>query len=54
MTEKEMLITMLERIGAIYYSGVSDSGIEWIEVVSGVERAVCFNFNTNGQVVNIE
>lgn len=54
MNEREMLITMLERIGAVYYTGICDDGTEWIEVASGFERAMCFNFNANGQVVSVE
>lgn len=54
MNERKMLITILERIGATYYTGVSDDGTEWIEVVAGFERAMCFNFNTNGQVISVD
>ena len=54
MNERETLIAMLERVGATYYTGVSDEGIEWIEVVAGFERAVCFNFNANGQTTSVE
>lgn len=54
MTEREEIIAMLDRIGATYYTGTSDNGIQWVEVVAGFERAVCFNFDTNGQVINIE
>jgi hypothetical protein len=54
MNEREMLIAMLERIGATYYTGISDDGIEWIEVVAGFERAMCFNFNTNGQTISVD
>ncbi len=54
MNEREMLITMLERINAIYHTGVCDDGTEWIEVVDGFERAMCFNFNANGQAISVE
>jgi hypothetical protein len=54
MTEREMLITMLNRIGATYYTDTSENGVQWVEVVVGCERAVCFNFDNNGQATYVE
>lgn len=54
MTDREMMITILDRIGATYYTGTSENGVQWIEVVAGFERAICFNFDNNGQVTDIE
>ena len=54
MTEREMMIAMLNRIGATYYTGPSEDNIQWIEVVAGFERAMCFNFDSNGQAMDVE
>jgi hypothetical protein len=54
MTEREMMIAMLNRIDATYYTGTSENGVQWVEVVAGFERAMCFNFDSNGQAIDIE
>jgi hypothetical protein len=54
MTEREIMIAMLNRIGATYYTGTSENGVQWIEVVAGFERAMCFNFDNNGQAIDVE
>lgn len=54
MTDREMMIAMLDRIGATYYTGTSENGVQWVEIVAGFERAVCFNFNSNGQAIDVE
>ena len=54
MTDREMMIAMLNRIGATYYTGTSENGVQWVEVVAGFERAICFNFDNNGQATDVE
>ena len=54
MTDREMLIAMLDRMGATYYTGPSEDNIQWVEVVVGYDRAVCFNFDNNGQAMDVE
>ena len=54
MTEREMMIAMLNRIGATYYTGTSENDVQWVEVVAGFERAMCFNFDSNGQAIDVE
>lgn len=54
MTEREMMIAMLNRMGATYYTGPSEDNVQWIEVVAGFDRAVSFNFDSNGQATEVE
>lgn len=54
MTEREMMIAMLNRIGATYHIGTSENGTQWIEVVVGFERALYFDFDSNGQAIDVE